>query len=130
MIDPTVQRLLEQAIDTPVKLQLVLLFCENHQFEGTAPQIAQRIFRDIWSTGEALRELSEDGVLGRLPGRDEPVYRYRPMPERQEALRSLLRAFNEPLERDTIQRRLREIASDAPYRRALRGGTAYELIAF
>src|SRR5688572_12537850 len=77
MIDPSVQHLLEQAIDSPIKLQLLLLYYENPRFEGTASQIAERIFRDIWSTRQALCEMSEDGLLF-AAGAGEPIYRYRP----------------------------------------------------
>jgi hypothetical protein len=130
MIDPTILRLLEQAIDTPTKLQLLLLYHENPSLEATAVQIAQRTFRDVWSVDEALHELANDGVLYAAPGRDVPAYCYRPTPERQDAIRRLILSYNEPLERDVLQRALREVASDAPYRRALRGGLAFEAIAF
>lgn len=129
MIDPTIVRLLEQAVDSPIKLQLLLLFHENPRLEATAAQIAQRTYRDIWSTCEALRELAEDGVLYAVPGRDEPLYRYRPALDSLEAIRRLMHSYNEPLERDRLLHVLRQIASDAPYRRAIRGGQDYEALA-
>jgi hypothetical protein len=122
MIDSSIQRLLEQAIDSPVKLQLCLLFFENRRLEGTAAQFANRIYRDIWSTREALREMADDGVLIVTPLAGEPIYRYRPRPELADAIFRLAQAYNEPIERDVIQRTLREIASYAPYRRAGRTG--------
>lgn len=117
MIDPSVQHLLEQAIDSPIKLQLLLLYYENPRFEGTASQIAERIFRDIWSTRQALCEMSEDGLLFAADS-SEPIYRYRPHPDHREPIFRLTQCYNEPLERDQLQRTLREIASYAPYRRA------------
>jgi len=125
MIDPIVQRLLEQAIDSPIKLQLLLMYYESPRFEGTARQIADRLFRDIWSTREALSELVEDGLLG-ASGQDEPVYRYRPLSEYREPIFRLVQSYNEPLERDQLQRALREIASYAPYRRASRGSFSFD----
>ena len=119
MIDPTVQHLLEQAIDSPIKLQLLLLYYENPRLEGTAFQIAERTYRDIWSTGEALHELAEDGILSVAGG--ESVYRYRPRPECKEPIFRLVQCYNEPLERDQLQRAIREIARYAPYRRASQG---------
>ena len=130
MIDQTILRLLEQAVDSPTKLQLLLLFHEDSRLEATAHQIAQRTYRDIWSVREALRELAEDGVLITVPGRDEPTYRYRPASAWLDAIRQLIQSFNEPLERDKLQSALRQVASDAPYRRALRGGLAYEATVF
>ena len=117
MIDPSIQHLLEQAIDTPIKLQLLLLYYENPSFEGTTSQVAERIFRDIWSTSEALSEMTEGGLLS-MASVGEPVYRYRPRPEYREPIYRLAQSYNEPLERDQLQRAVREIASYAPYRRA------------
>jgi hypothetical protein len=117
MIDPSVHRLLEQAIDTPIKLQLLLLYYENPRFEGSASQIAERIYRDIWSTREALSEMAEDGLLF-AAGLSEPVYRYWPRPEYREPIFRLAQCYNEPLERDQLQGTLREIASYTAYRRA------------
>ena len=121
MIDSTVQRLLEQVIDSPIKLQLLLTYYENPRMEGTAFQIAERIYRDIWSAREALRELAEDGILATVGVGPEPVYRYRPRPEYIEPIFRLVQSYNEPFERDQLQRLLREVASYAPYRRATYG---------
>jgi hypothetical protein len=125
MIDPIVQRLLEQVIDSPIKLQLVLMYYESPRFEGTAHQIAQRIYRDIWSTHEALRELADDGLLS-ASGSGEPVYSYRPRAEYREPIFRLVQSYNEPLERDHVQRALREIASYAPYRRAPHSAVTFD----
>jgi hypothetical protein len=122
MIDSSIQRLLEQALDSRIKLQLCLLFYENRRLEGTAAQFANRIYCDIWSAREALREMAEDGILNATPLAGEPIYRYRPRQEYVEPIFRLAQAYNEPLERDAIQRALRDIASYATYRRAARRG--------
>ena len=126
MIDITIQRLLEQALDSRIKLQLCLLFYENRRLEGTAAQFADRLYCDIWSAREALREMAEDGILGATSLVGEPVYHYRPRPEYTEAIFRLAQAYNDPLERDAIQRALRDIAGYATYRRAARRGAALE----
>ncbi len=129
MIDPTIQTLLERVIDSPLKLQLVLMFNERTLSTATPSEVAQRVYRDIWTTREALRELAEDGVLVTTASRrDEPTYAYRPQTDHIEPIRLLMRMYNEPMERETINRTIREIASDAPYRRAVRGGFAYETV--
>ena len=120
MIDPTVQRLLEQVIDSPIKLQLLLLYYENPRFQGTGSEIAARTYRDIWSTREALRELAEDGLLS-ATGASDPVYGYRPHSEYRESIARLIQCYNEPLERDRLQVALQAIARNAPYRRASNG---------
>jgi len=122
MLDSAIQRLLEQAIDSPLKLQLCLLFYENPRMEGTAAQLANRIYRDIWSAREALREMAEDGILLASTIAGEALYHYRPRQEYVDAIFRLTQSYNEPLERDAIQKAIREIASYAPYRRAARGG--------
>lgn len=128
MIDPLVQHLLEQVIDTPIKLQLLLLYYENPRMEGSALQIAGRIYRDIWSTREALSELAADSILGAATASEEPIYRYRPRADYADAIFRLVQSYNEPMERDQVQRSLREIASYAPYRRAMQTGFSFELV--
>ena len=119
MLDTMIQQLLEKVVDSPIKLQICLVLYENRQLEGTAVQFANRLYRDIWSTREALRQLTEDGILLASVGASaEPIYSYRPSAEYVDALFRLAQEYNEPLERDKIQRALREIASYAPYRRA------------
>jgi hypothetical protein len=126
MIDPIVQRLLEQVIDSLIKLQLLLLYYENPNFEGTATQIAGRTYKDIWSTREALRELADDGLL-LASNASEPIYRYRPRPEYREPILRLVQCYNEPLERDQLQRELHEVARNAPFRRASQTQSGFSL---
>ncbi|MEO7909512.1 MAG: hypothetical protein ABIV47_07655 [Roseiflexaceae bacterium] len=127
MVESTIQRLLEKAIDPPIKLQICLLFDENQRMQGSAAELANRIYRDIWSTREALRELAEDGVLCVSDIAGELVYRYRPRAEYVDAIFRLAQSYNEPIERDAIQRALREVASYAKYRRSSPGGAAFEM---
>ncbi len=126
MVDSTIQRLLEMAIDSPIKLQLCLLFDENQRMKGSAGELANRIYRDIWSTREALRELADDGVLCMSDIAGEPIYTYRPRAEYVDAIFRLAQSYNEPIERDAIQRALREVASYARYRRSPPSSTAFE----
>jgi hypothetical protein len=127
MVDSMIQRLLENAIDSPIKLQLCLLFDENQRMEGSASELANRIYRDIWSTREALRELAEDGVLCVRGIVSDPIYSYRPRAEYIDPIFRLAQSYNEPIERDAIQHALREVASYARYRRAALGGAAFEM---
>ena len=127
MVDSAILRLLEKVIDSPIKLQLCLLFDENPRMQGSAVELANRIYWDIWSTREALRELAEDGVLCVRDTTGEPIYYYRPRAEYIDPIFRLAQSYNEPLERDAIQRALREVASYARYRRAAPGGTAFEM---
>ncbi|ABU58865.1 MULTISPECIES: hypothetical protein [Roseiflexus] len=130
MIDQSVRSLLEGVIDTPLKLQLALMFAERRCLYATAAQVADRIYRDIWSTREALRELAEGGVLSETMTKDGPAYAFCPSGELAEPIRRLVQCYNEPLERDLLYRTLREIAGDASYRRAVRMGIAFESMSF
>jgi hypothetical protein len=118
MVDPLVQRLLEQAIDSPVKLHLLLLFHENPRLEANARAIADRVCRDIWSVTQALQELADDRVLLSIPIPGDQVYRYAPAEDLLEPIGRLLRGYDDPLERDKLQRSIRDLARYAPYRRA------------
>ncbi|GAB4188481.1 MAG: hypothetical protein OHK0022_00390 [Roseiflexaceae bacterium] len=111
MVDPTVRHLLEQTIDSPLKLQLLLMFLDHPNTEGSARQIAGRIFRDMWSTREALEALAEQGILTAAAAvGGEAQYGYQPLPRYHEPIARLLRLYNEPLERDHIQRIVRDTA--------------------
>jgi hypothetical protein len=119
MVDPLVQRLLEHAIDSPVKLHLLLLFHENAHLQATPTFIANRVCRDIWSVDQALGELAEDGVLQRAAtAHGELLYNYAPRDELLDPIRRLIRGYDDPMERDSLQRSIRDLASYAPYRRA------------
>lgn len=119
MIDPVLHELIEHTIDSPIKLQLVLLFHENPMMELDVKQASNRIYRDIWSTGDALRELQEDGILAFVLG-DHARYRYAPLPQLTERISKLVQGFNEPIERDLLQRAVRDVADDARYRRTVK----------
>jgi DNA-binding MarR family transcriptional regulator len=127
MIDPCVRQLLEKAIDSSIKLQFLLLFYEDSRLEMTAQQIANRSYRDIWSTREALQELEQDGILTSSTDED-PRYLYQPRAELVEQIERLMLSYNEPIERDGIQHMLREVSKDASFHRARRQMQgAYEL---
>ncbi len=118
MIDPTLHELIEQTINSPIKLQLVLLFHENPMLELDVKQASNRIYRDIWSTGDALRELQEDGILA-FSTVDPVCYCYAPLPHLTERIGQLALGFDEPIERDYLQRAVREVADEAHYRRTI-----------
>jgi DNA-binding MarR family transcriptional regulator len=119
MIDPMIQRILEKAIDTPVKLHLLLIFHENPRMEATSSLIADRVCRDIWSVSQALEELVDDGVMGRSESPNGDLrYRYAPQPENHEPIRRLIAGYDDPIERDILQRLIRDLSTYAPYRRA------------
>jgi DNA-binding MarR family transcriptional regulator len=117
MVDSAVKLLLEQTIDTPCKLHLLLIFNENPRLVASPRQLAERSCRDIWSVTQALQELSESGVLSSGGSGGERTYRYTPRPDQIEAIRQLVRGYDDPFQRDWIQSSVRELESYAAYNR-------------
>jgi predicted transcriptional regulator len=117
MIDPCVQDLLRQAIDSPTKLHLLLIFHEHATQEVTPNFMAERACRDIWSVSQALNELAQDGILHKEQVAGEAIYYYRPRAEFIDSIHSLISDYNDPLQRDKLRRSIRELAEQAPLRR-------------
>lgn len=119
MVEQTLQHLIETVIDSPVKLHLLLIFHEQPRNEVSAAAMAERACRDIWSVSDALDELAADGALVRLPATNgHHLYRYQPATALIEPILTLLRAYDDPMKRDAIQRAIRTSADYAPFRRA------------
>ncbi len=111
MIDGRVQCFLQKAVNSRIKLQLLLMFHENPCLEASAPKLAERCCRDRWSVAQALSELAESGVLAarRVVG-GESVYGYLPEQEYLEPIESLVVSYDDPLERDLVFRSVRELS--------------------
>ena len=116
MLDSSLRRLLEEAVNTSTKLAIVLLYTGRPSSAATPQEISQRICRDIWSVEEALQELAEDGILVHQDGR----YHYRPRPGWSADLVRLVTAYDEPLLRLEIMRVVADLDRYAPYRDVLK----------
>ena len=112
MLDSSLRRLLEEAINTSTKLAIVLLYAGQPRLATTPQQMSQRICRDIWSVEQALQELAEDGILQCERGE----YRYRPAARWSEALAQFVTTYDEPLRRQEIVHLVDELDRYAPYR--------------
>lgn len=119
MIDMNVQHLLKQAVDTPTKLHLLLIFHENPRLETTPASMAERACRDMWSVSQALYELAEDGILQVVYTANELTYVYQPRPEYVEPIQLLMHSYNDPMERSKLRHSIRELSGYASSRRAL-----------
>lgn len=115
MLDPQVTHLLETAINTSCKLAIMLRFVEQRGLTATAPELAARICRDLWSVQQALDELVEDGLILR---RDK-VYLCTACSELRSTLHLLQEVYLHPIQRGELQRLLSELESYAPYRKEL-----------
>jgi thermostable 8-oxoguanine DNA glycosylase len=121
MIDTHVQHLLRQAVDSPIKLHLLLIFHEQSLCAVTPAQMAERACRDIWSVSQAMNELAEDGVLQVAQVAGEATYYYQPRPEYLVPIEHLMQHYNDPAERHNIRRSIRELAGHASFRRVPSG---------
>jgi hypothetical protein len=112
MLDSSLRRLLEEAVNTSTKLTIVLLYTGQLRFAATPQAISQRLCQDIWSVEEALRELAGDGILMY----DGDQYHYCPGPEWSAALARLVTTYDEPLHRQEMMRVVSDLDRYAPYR--------------
>ncbi len=119
MLDPTIRRLLDEAINTSAKLAIVMLYAGENSLCSTARVISKRLWANLWDVAPALEEMVRDGVLTVKDGE----YRLDPVPERQDGLRQLLAAYDEPVHRQEIMRLVAELDSYAPYREMLKART-------
>ena len=115
MLDCSLQRLLEEVVNTSCKLAIVMLYAEQSRLSAHPEQISQRLTRDVWSVETALRELAEDGILELCNGQ----YRYRPAPEWRDGLLRLTTIYDEPLQRQEIMDIVSNLDRYAAYRGAL-----------
>jgi len=104
MVDLEAQILIERAINSRTKLQLLLMFYENPRMEVSAALLSQRCCRDIWSVKKALQEMAEDGFLliTRSIGSNEVLYHYSPRADYFETIGCLMSCYNDPFSREEL----------------------------
>ncbi|GAC1383896.1 MAG: hypothetical protein NVSMB42_01180 [Herpetosiphon sp.] len=112
MVDCLVLRLLEEAINSPGKLALALLFADSPQVELTLKQLAQRLCRDPWAIDASINGLLRSNILESHNGK----YRISKQSPWASAIAALRVDYDDPFRRDDINTRVREIERYAPYR--------------
>lgn len=118
MLDTRVQYLLRSIIDSPDKLHILLTLYSQGQERFSAEQLSERLCRDVWSVSQALRELSEDGLLEVLNvAGSSPVYRFQPRSEYVPAINELINSYDDPIARSLIHHALRETSGYTAARR-------------
>lgn len=111
MVDFHVHSLLEQVINSRLKLSILVMFYEDQRMETTPTRLAERCCHDIWSMRQALYEMAQDGILSMAQSMGgEPNYRFAPLPQYQEQVAELVRSYDDPLKRETLFQSLREIS--------------------
>jgi hypothetical protein len=89
-------------IDTPLKLQVVLLFCRNPSWSGASERVSEWLRESPWAVEEALEALFVTGLLERGMQQNLTEYRLNPSSEHWPWLARLVRCFEDPLQRDLI----------------------------
>lgn len=118
MLDTRVQYLLRSIIDSPDKLHILLTLYSQVQEQVNAEQLSERLCRDVWSVSQALRELSEDGLLEVLNvAGSSPGYRFQPRSEYVAAINELINSYDDPIARSLIHHALREMSGYTAARR-------------
>src|SRR5687768_9931564 len=83
-------------IDSPLKLQLTLLFFRHPRLCGDMWTLSEWIRESPWAVEEALEAMADLGFLGRTPKSHCVQYRLEPSPEHWSTLQELARNFDDP----------------------------------
>ncbi len=112
-MEEDVDRLLEECIDSKVKLDLVLFFHDHPEIIDSAEAIAAWVARDVKAVEPALRLLSKAGLLDRfeLGSGRYVLYAYAKSTRIRDTVARLSRIYHEDeTERGVIVRRLMGLA--------------------
>jgi len=124
-METTCKRLLTPGlIDTPLKLQLLLLFYRNPRYCGDARSLSEWLHEGPWAVKESLDALSESGFLGCVESGSGTAYRLEPSLEHWGTLEQLVTYYDDPLRRDQIYELLHQADHERQFRASL--ATPYE----
>lgn len=108
-MEEEVARLLEQCIDSKIKLDLVLFFHDHPRFVDTAEAIANWLAKDVGQVESALKALARAGIVERfqLGSGKYVLYAYTKSSRIRDTVAALSRLYHEnEQERIAIVRRL------------------------
>ena len=124
-METTCKRLLTPGIiDTPLKLQLLLLFYRHPRYCGDSRSLSEWLREDPWAVHESLEGLSEAGLLGCVKCSGHTSYRLEPSLEHWNTFEQLVTCYYDPLRRDQIYELLRQADRERQFRAIL--STPYE----
>ena len=112
-MEEDIARLLEECIDSKVKLDLVLFFHDHPKFLDTAQAVAAWVSRDARAVEPALRMLSKAGLVEKfeLGSGRYVLYAYTKSGRLRDTVARLSRVYHEDeVERGVIVRRLMGLA--------------------
>jgi hypothetical protein len=103
-------------IDSPLKLQLVLLFYRHPRLCGEARRLTDWLRESPWAIEEALDALVGTNLLARIEPQGRILYRLEPNIALLAQLEWLVICYDDPLQRDEIYALVREADRERQFR--------------
>src|SRR5215470_15065734 len=89
-------------IDSPLKLQLVLLFCRHPHLRSDAGCLTNWLRESPWALEEALDALARAGILAHIEQLGRTLYHLELSTDTWPQLARLALCYDDPLQRDEI----------------------------
>ena len=103
-------------IDSPLKLQLFLVFYRHPQLCGEARCLTEWLHESPWEIDEALSELAAAGLIARIERQGRVCYRLEPDTALWPRLKRLVTCYDDPLQRDEIYALVRAADREQQFR--------------
>jgi hypothetical protein len=103
-------------VDSPLKLQLLLLFYRHPRLCGEARYLTDWLHESPWEIEEALEALAKTGLIARIEQQGRILYRLELHTALWPRLDRLAICFDDPLRRDEIYRLVREADRERQFR--------------
>jgi hypothetical protein len=103
-------------IDSPLKLQLVLLFCRHPHLYGDAGCLTDWLRESPWAIEEALDELARADILAHIEQAGRTLYYVEPSMGIGPRLAWLAMCYDDPLQRDEIHALVHETDRERQFR--------------
>jgi hypothetical protein len=103
-------------IDSPLKLQLFLLFHRHPRLCGEARRLTEWLHESPWAIEESLNALAAIGLIARIDQQGRVLYRLEVNTALWSQLNRLASCYDDPLQRDIIYALVREADRERQFR--------------
>src|SRR5262245_9726108 len=103
-------------IDSPLKLQLFLLFYRHPRLCGEARRLTDWLHESPWAIEEALEALAAIGLIARVEQQERTLYRLELNTALWPRLDRLVICYDDPLRREDVYRLVREADRERQFR--------------
>lgn len=104
-------------LNSRLKLHLLLHYLAHSRLCISAAALSERLRENPWDVAEALNEMAEMGLLVRCNNDGPARYTLTEEQEHSYLLQQLVEAFNDPLAREHLYARVRDIHRDRQFYR-------------